>query len=167
MQKESKIIAFFNWDGYEHVFLDKYKSPHRVLKRAGKVQELQISCLQRSSLWPTIAWEENVNALFWSKIEEQTEEPKVQKHFSTTEKKILLRHGFQRIQQIFKKETCSISSKGNDTQGMWLMPRIFLHWMHFQNFLYTSAIAYPTKLVYTSLFPVSKAKIISFFNPTF
>lgn len=34
-----------NSDYYKDIFLDKYKSLQRILKRAGKVQELQISCL--------------------------------------------------------------------------------------------------------------------------
>lgn len=54
-----------NSDYYEDIFLGKYKNLHRVLKRSGKIQELQISCLQKSSPWPTTAWEENPNVLFW------------------------------------------------------------------------------------------------------
>ena len=75
--------------------------------------------------------------------------------FKHHRKNIPLRHGFQRIQQIFKKGTCSISSKGRNTQGTCLMPRIFLHWMHSQNLPGTSAIAYPEKPMYFT-FPLRK-----------
>lgn len=101
-----------NSDYYEDIFLNKYKSPHRVLKRAAKVQELQISCLQKSSPWPTIAWEENLNVLFWESQTEQTEEPKEQTHFSIIEKIFHLGMDSKEFSKYLKKKHVPFPQKG-------------------------------------------------------
>lgn len=59
-------------------------------------------------------------------VTEETEVQKKQIHL-TIIGKITVRHVLQRAQQIVKKGTCFISSKGSSAQGTWLMLRIFLH----------------------------------------